>query len=337
MALTIARRPLAGRVGVTGAALLVLAVVHAGDAGRPSARALHAPTRATRAAPATTQAPTRVTAIYPTVNRVPANLLKVYVEFSAPMSDGEAEQRLHLYDARGHEMPRAFLHVDAELWNDTHTRLTVLFDPGRIKRGLRANLEDGAPLTEGETFRLAIDPAWRDGHGAPLATGYAKTLTVGPADRTSPNWHRWTVAAPQAGIRDPVTVRFDKPLDRALLDRWVVVVDPSSARLAGRPIVGPDQTSWSFIPDNAWRRNNYRLLVNPLLEDLAGNTLVSLFDADMEAQQRPDMQPRRDASIPIALPFTARAARLCTSMRQCSRCTITMSPRRAGCVRPRSR
>lgn len=254
---------------------------------------------------------TQVIAIYPTIDRVPANLLKLYVEFSSPMRDGEAEQRLRLFDARGREMPRAFLHVDAELWNETHTRLTVLFDPGRIKRGLRANLEDGAPLIEGETFRLTIDPAWRDGQGVPLATAYERVLTVGPADRKSPDWRRWTVVAPRAGTQDAVTVRFDEPLDRALLDRWLMVTDMTAASAAatatgnavpGRARVGPDQTSWSFVPDQRWRGDHrYRVLVDPRLEDLAGNSLRSLFDADAAAQ------PRHDTTTPIALPFTPHA------------------------------
>ncbi len=103
-------------------------------------------------------------------------------------------------------------------------------------------------------------------------------------------------------------MRFDKALDRALLDRWLVVVDPSGARMAGRAIVGPDQTSWSFIPDNAWRGDRYQMLVNPRLEDLAGNTLVSLFDADMGAQPRLDAQSRPDTQTPIALTFKPRSA-----------------------------
>jgi hypothetical protein len=270
---------IARRAGITGAALLVLVL----PLGPPSAA-------------------TRVIAIYPTIDRVPANLLKLYVEFSAPMSDGEAEQRLHLYDARGHEMPRAFLHVDTELWNDAHTRLTVLFDPGRIKRGLRANLEEGAPLIEGETFRLAIDAAWRDGHGMPLANGFERTLTVGADDRTSPDSRRWTVTAPQIGTHDAVTVRFDEPLDRALLDRWLVVVDAAGAVVPGHASVGVHEQSWSFVPEHAWRADRYQVLINPLLEDLAGNSLVSLFDADMDAR------PHRDATAPLALPFTPRAS-----------------------------
>ena len=54
--------------------------------GRPSS---HSPA-------ATPRPTTKVTAIYPTSDRVPANLLKLYIEFSAPMSDGEAERRVHL-------------------------------------------------------------------------------------------------------------------------------------------------------------------------------------------------------------------------------------------------
>jgi hypothetical protein len=252
--------------------------------------------------PTSPSTPTRVLAIYPTQGRVPENLLKLYLEFSAPMCDGEAEQRLHLYDAQGRELPRAFLHVDAELWNDTHTRLTVLFDPGRIKRGLRANLEEGAPLAEGYTFRLAIDSAWRDAQGEPLAGGVERTLTVGRPDRTSPNWHRWTLDAPIAGSRAAVTLHVDEPLDHALLDRWLLVVDRAGAPVPGHHVIGPHQTRWSFEPDQPWRAGEtYRLLIDPRLEDLAGNSLVSLFDAAISAQ------PRRDVTTPIALSFAPAA------------------------------
>ena len=142
---------------------------------------------------------TKVSAIYPTSDRVPANLLKLYIEFSAPMSDGEAERRVHLVDANGREVAAAFLHVDEELWDASRKRLTVLFDPGRIKRGLRSNLEDGAPLAGGRTFRVVIDKDWRDGDGRPLVEGrlenaarrrrrshLARRAPVGRGSRPSP-------------------------------------------------------------------------------------------------------------------------------------------------------
>ena len=46
------------------------------------------------------------------------------------------------------------LEVGEELWDADQCRLTLFFDPGRIKRGLRPHLEAGPPLTEGEAYRL---------------------------------------------------------------------------------------------------------------------------------------------------------------------------------------
>jgi hypothetical protein len=92
--------------------------------------------------------PAHVEAIYPTADRLPSNTLRFYIVFSAPMSAGEAHDRLRLVNDRGQVVPGAFLELEEELWDPTGRRLTVLLDPGRIKRGLRANLESGAPLVQ---------------------------------------------------------------------------------------------------------------------------------------------------------------------------------------------
>lgn len=246
---------------------------------------------------------TKVTAIHPTSDRVPANLLKLYVEFSAPMSDGEAERRIHLLDANGREVAAAFLHVDEELWDASRKRLTVLFDPGRIKRGLRANLEDGAPLAGGRTFRVVIDKDWRDGDGRPLVEGASKTLLVADADRTSPDSRQWDVEAPVAGTTRPLTVRFDEPLDRALLERWINVTDAAGNPVAGTATIGEREATWSFVPSRAWNASGYQVMVDPRIEDLAGNTPAFLFDADMPKDDRSSSHVRKDHP-PIVLPFT---------------------------------
>lgn len=246
---------------------------------------------------------TKVSAIYPTSDRVPANLLKLYIEFSAPMSDGEAERRVHLVDANGREVSAAFLHVDEELWDASRTRLTVLFDPGRIKRGLRSNLEDGAPLEGGRTFRVVIDKDWRDGDGRPLVEGASKTLLVGDADRTSPDTRRWDVEAPVAGTTRPLIVRFDEPLDRALVERWINVTDAAGNPVAGKVTIGERQATWSFAPSRAWTLEAYQVVVDPRIEDLAGNTPAFLFDADMPKDDRASSHVSKDHP-PILLPFT---------------------------------
>jgi hypothetical protein len=246
---------------------------------------------------------TKVTAIHPTSDRVPANLLKLYVEFSAPMSDGEAERRIHLLDTNGREVAAAFLHVDEELWDASRKRLTVLFDPGRIKRGLRSNIEDGAPLAGGRTFRVVIDKDWRDGDGRPLVESASKTLVIGDADRTSPDSRQWDVEPPVAGTTRPLTVRFDEPLDRALLERWINVTDAAGNRVDGTATIGERAATWSFAPSQPWSATAYQVTVDPRIEDLAGNTPAFLFDADMPKDDRSSSHVRKDHP-PIVLPFT---------------------------------
>ena len=81
-----------------------------------------------------------------------------------------------------------FLPPEPELWDARNaTRLTMLLDPGRIKRGLVPNLEFGYPLVEGTTISIGIDAAFRDATG-PDAPGRGGTLlqhraSVAVADR----------------------------------------------------------------------------------------------------------------------------------------------------------
>jgi hypothetical protein len=208
----------------------------------------------------------------------------------------------------------AFLHVDEELWDASRQRLTVLFDPGRIKRGLRANLEDGAPLAPaagangGRTFRVVVDQDWRDGKGRPLIEAASKTLQVTDADRTSPDVREWVLEEPAAGTTQPLTVRFDEPLDRTLVERWIHVVDAAGQRIEGRVAIGERETSWSFTPAQAWTAGAHQVIVDPRIEDLAGNTPAFLFDAEIPKDDRASSHVRKDHP-PIALPFsTTRSA-----------------------------
>jgi hypothetical protein len=91
-------------------------------------------------------ASTRVLNVYPSTDLLPDNQLKFYLHFSASMSRGEAWRRIHLLDQDGKAVELPFLEVDQELWDREYRRLTVLFDPGRIKRGLLP-LEEVGPAT----------------------------------------------------------------------------------------------------------------------------------------------------------------------------------------------
>ena len=104
--------------------------------------------------------------VYPSRDLLPENLLQFYIFFSAPMSRGEAYRRITLLDiATGKIVDAPFLELDEELWSPDGTRFTLVFDPGRIKRGLKPREEVGPVLEAGKSYSLVIDRQWLDALG----------------------------------------------------------------------------------------------------------------------------------------------------------------------------
>lgn len=221
---------------------------------------------------------TRLERVYPSAERLPENLLKFYLHFSAPMSARDSYAHIRLLDSDGREIELPFLELPQELWDPAGRRLTLLLDPGRIKRDLVPNREEGPPLRSGGTFELAIDADWRDASGAPLVEPYSKTFTVVEADRRSPDPGSWTVSAPAASTREALRLRFDESLDRALSMRMLVVVADDGRIISGRPGIDGHESLWSFLPAEPWVAGSYRILVDPRLEDLAGNAVGRAFE-----------------------------------------------------------
>ena len=99
--------------------------------------------------------PAAVTRVDPALDRWPENLLRFYIHFSAPMSRQSGVGLVHVLDERGEEVTDALLPVEVDFWNDDHTRLTVFFEPGRVKRGILPNRQMGRALQAG---RRVHDP-----------------------------------------------------------------------------------------------------------------------------------------------------------------------------------
>jgi hypothetical protein len=253
-----------------------------------------------------------VVGVYPSVSRVPANLLRWYVELSAPMEEGGALEHVRLVDAAGREVAGAFLQLDDELWDPDKRRLTMLFDPGRVKRGIRTNLESGTPLVAGRRYRLVIDGEWRDGRGAGLASGFEHQFEVGAADRHSPDPAQWRITPPASGTRAPLRVAFGESLDHALAARMISVVEGEGRGSAGRAMLSEGDSVWSFVPELPWRPGEHHMRVDATLEDLAGNSVARPFDADRHAgdpsaERAADLarEPREVAFVVRARPVAA--------------------------------
>lgn len=221
----------------------------------------------------------RVEQVYPTAARLPENQLKLYLHFTEPMARGEAYQRIRLLDDAGNPVELPFLELDQELWDASGRRLTLFFDPGRIKRGLLPNEQVGLPMMAGKRYTLVIDAGWMDAAGQPLTGEFRKAFEVTAADRESPAVARWRITAPQAGGREPLVVDLSEPMDQALLLREIDVVR-NGRDVPGRVAIGREEMRWTFVPDLPWARGTYTLVTGTALEDLAGNRLDRLFDVD---------------------------------------------------------
>jgi hypothetical protein len=222
---------------------------------------------------------TRVVALRAGGGDVPSNVLRLYVELSTPMEPGSAYEHIHVLDNDGREIHDALLELREELWSPDHRRLTLLFDPGRVKRGIRANVEMGPPLVAGHRYRLVIDSLWRDARNLPLRGAFTQELRVAGFDSVSPDPARWSISAPPRYSHDTLRVGFGEALDHALAIRLISVVDARGARIPGAVTLSADDREWYFIPAGAWQ-DDVRLRVEPALEDLAGNNLVRPFDSD---------------------------------------------------------
>ena len=248
--------------------------------------------------PAAAVTPTvAVAALYPTGPEVPSNLLRMYVEFSGPMGIRTGQDYIKILDAAGAEMPGALLPLDTDLWNGEHTRFTILFDPGRVKRGILPNREMGRPLRPGITFTIVVRREWPDAHGMPLASEFRKEYRVGPPIEAALSTKAWILAAPAAGSREPLRLMFPSPLDHGLAQRALSVVRGETA-IPGEVRVASGETEWRFVPRDAWPPGEYAVSVLRALEDPAGNRIGHAFET---------LSPDDDTQAPPArLPFTIR-------------------------------
>jgi hypothetical protein len=281
--------PIAGKYVLTSATL-EFTPVYPFDAGRryvatfdptmlPTPRGTGAVRETFQPAASNRSPATTVVRVLPTSDVLPENLLRLYLEFSAPMAREHGRDFLKLEDERGREVPDAFLALDVDFWSPDGRRYTLLFDPGRVKRGILPNDLFGRALKRGHKYTIVVDPKWRDADGQPLAASFRRTFSVGPPDLSPLETASWRVQPPNPGTRNPVIVSFSKPLDHGLLQR-ALGVRRGSATLDGDIGIGAGELQWTFTPREPWQTGRYDLVVLSILEDPMGNRIGRPFDID---------------------------------------------------------
>jgi hypothetical protein len=188
------------------------------------------------------------------------------------------------------------------LWDGAGQRLTLLFDPGRVKKGLSPRLQFGPVLEAGQSYRLVIDRAWHDANNQPLAASFEKRFTAGPPVEKAVDAKEWKIDPPPASTRAALVLRFPWPLDRALLMRMITIEDAAKKSIDGQIRLADDERRWEFRPDQPWPAGQFSLVVDKELEDSAGNNLARPFEVDVF--DRVDDRPGPDF---VRIPFEIRA------------------------------
>ncbi len=245
--------------------------------------------------------PAQVRHVYPTSDELPENHLRFYLHFTQPMARTAAYQNLLLLDELEQPLEGSFLELGEELWDPSSQRFTLLLDPGRIKRGLKPREEDGPVLEEGKRYTLVIKREWRDARGQLLKADYRKPFKVGPPLSKPLSVAEWKIKAPLAGTSGLLTVEFPRPLDHALLERVLTVIDPDGNQIEGQSIVCNSERQWTFAPHAPWRAGRSQIVVDTVLEDSAGNRIGRAFEVDEEEPVTRKVVPEY-----VKIPFDVR-------------------------------
>lgn len=193
------------------------------------------------------------------------------------MARGQVFSHIHLENEAGERVINPFLNLNTELWSTDQTRLTLLFDPGRVKQGVGPNKTYGAPLLEGREYSLIVSENMKTARNENLGLEHRSTFKVGPARRRSIAPENWRLQIPQSQTRSTLTIKFDRLVDMGAAVSLLKIKDEEGRVIEGKAI--SDGMSWSFTPLRQWKEESYELIIPPSLEDVAGNTPYASFDA----------------------------------------------------------
>ncbi len=219
--------------------------------------------------------------IFPATQIWPANILKGYIKFSEPMGELPSKDFLKIYNDHGEELLDVFLELNPDLWNHDQTIMTFWFNPGRIKRGLNPNLEEGNPLEAQANYTIKIDAAWLTKKGKPLRQDFIFDFKSSSADREKIYVDDWQVDSPKIDTREPLRILFSETLDYYLLQECFQIVGLEGAPIPVQTVVDKEGKQITFVPQTPWKQPSFFIEIKTKLEDLAGNNLTRLFDQDL--------------------------------------------------------
>jgi len=216
--------------------------------------------------------------ISPEAKVLPANILRFYIYFSRPGEAHFDREQLRLLNEEGQVVLDPFLVLSQELWSYDGRRLTVLMEPGRIKRGMGKDPSHEPAFIIGRTYSLVITA---------LGQTARRTFRISDPVLEAIDETDWRIDPPIVGSIDPAIVHFDRVMDAALCEDEMRIITSSGEVVQTRVSLAPDGIDMQLFPSQPWSAGEYSLAVSDRFEDVCGNRLGEALDHDFGTDGRP--------------------------------------------------
>lgn len=217
----------------------------------------------------------RLLALHPAGPAWPANILRFHLAFDREMDPAGAAGQVGLETADGRPVRGALADLPDGLWSPDGRVLTLLFHPGRVKRGLGAHERLGRALVPGRACRLVVGPDLADTGGRRFGLRLRIAIRAVREETRPLEPARWRWAPPVPGSRDPVTIHAGRMLDALSVQGALAFADAGGAALPVRFEVAGDRVL--ARPGAAWPEG-VSLRAGPALEDVCGNRPGRAFE-----------------------------------------------------------
>ena len=193
------------------------------------------------------------------------------------MQEMDILKHIKLTTEEGKNITGVFFDNQYELWNKDRTEVTLIVDPGRVKLGLLANNKMGRAFDENQKYSLHIDSLLLDFNDQKLSKSFTKTFITINEDRTPPNLELWQILLPKANTKEVIAINFKDKIDH-ISARSLLKIYLNDKPIVGKIFVKNEEQEWSFIPDKKWKKGDYKIITNSILEDIAANSINQIFD-----------------------------------------------------------